>query len=153
MSYVSLLSAVCCLLSAVCCLLSAVCCLLSAVCCVSAVCCLLCVCCLLSAVCCIYISLQLCKMTDARASHINAQQGTDKAQNTKNYVNTSKLNTKKNSAVAIVTSVAAHIYQPPSSSPPPLSCALVPSSVPVTSFYLSDRAYTVCCVLSTAWVV
>jgi hypothetical protein len=32
----------------------------------------------------IYISLQLCKMTDARASHINADQGTIKAQNTKN---------------------------------------------------------------------
>jgi hypothetical protein len=30
----------------------------------------------------IYISLQLCKMTDARASHINAKQGTIKAQNT-----------------------------------------------------------------------
>jgi hypothetical protein len=30
----------------------------------------------------IYISLQLCKMTDARASHINAKQGTMKAQNT-----------------------------------------------------------------------
>jgi hypothetical protein len=29
----------------------------------------------------IYISLQLCKMTDARASHINAKQGTIKAQN------------------------------------------------------------------------
>jgi hypothetical protein len=34
------------------------------------------------------ISLQLCKMNDARASHINANQGTIKA------VNTSKLNTK-----------------------------------------------------------
>jgi hypothetical protein len=30
----------------------------------------------------IYIDLQLCKMTDARASHINAKQGTIKAQNT-----------------------------------------------------------------------
>jgi hypothetical protein len=30
----------------------------------------------------IYISLQLCKTTDARASHINAKQGTIKAQNT-----------------------------------------------------------------------
>jgi hypothetical protein len=30
----------------------------------------------------IYIGLQLCKMTDARASHINAEQGTLKAQNT-----------------------------------------------------------------------
>jgi hypothetical protein len=28
------------------------------------------------------ICLQLCKMTDARASHINAKQGTIKAQNT-----------------------------------------------------------------------
>jgi hypothetical protein len=34
----------------------------------------------------IYISLQLCKMNEARASHINANQGTIKA------VNTSKLN-------------------------------------------------------------
>jgi hypothetical protein len=30
----------------------------------------------------IYISLQLCKMTDARASHINAKQGNIRAQNT-----------------------------------------------------------------------
>jgi hypothetical protein len=30
----------------------------------------------------IYISLQLCKMTDARASHINAKQGNIKDQNT-----------------------------------------------------------------------
>jgi hypothetical protein len=30
----------------------------------------------------IYIRLQLCKMTDARASHINAKQGAVKAQNT-----------------------------------------------------------------------
>jgi hypothetical protein len=30
----------------------------------------------------IYISLQLCKMSDARASHINAKEGTIKAQNT-----------------------------------------------------------------------
>jgi hypothetical protein len=76
-------------------------------------------------------------MNDARASHINANQGTIKAVNTSKLnttlkaVNTSKLITNK-----VVTSVAAHVYQPPSLSPPPLSSALVPSSVSVTSLYL-----------------
>jgi hypothetical protein len=40
----------------------------------------------------IYISLQLCKMTDARASHIIAEEGTIKAQNTKNTKKLGQLN-------------------------------------------------------------
>jgi hypothetical protein len=40
----------------------------------------------------IYISLHLCKMTDARASHINAEQGTIKAQNTINTIKLGQLN-------------------------------------------------------------
>jgi hypothetical protein len=61
----------------------------------------------------IYISLQLCKMTDARASHINAKQGTIKD----SKYNKTELNYKttqiKSSTVFIVSSVAIHIRQPP----------------------------------------